>query len=132
MSRGVKHGAGFLVSGALAFTTDALVLTALTRGAGLDPFSARVIAIACAMIVAFYAHRTLTFSVPTAATLKEFAKFLSVAITASLINYAVYAGVLLYAPATEPVAALIAATVIAMGVTYLGLRFGVFRAPPPS
>lgn len=129
MSRGIKHGAGFVASGALAFTTDAAVLTALTRGGGLDPFSARLIAIACAMVVAFFAHRHLTFAVETSATLAEFAKFLSVAATASLINYGVYAGVLLLAPATEPVIALIAATAIAMGVTYFGLRFGVFRKP---
>lgn len=130
MRQAFKHGAGFVASGALAFTTDALVLTALTRGAGLDPFSARVIAIACAMIVAFFAHRALTFAVTAPATLKEFAKFLGVATSASLINYALYAGVLLYAPETEPVLALVAATVIAMGVTYFGLRFGVFRNPP--
>ncbi|MEQ1669775.1 MAG: GtrA family protein [Hyphomicrobium sp.] len=122
-----RHGAGFAASGAIAFTTDAAVLTVLTRGAGIDPFSARLIAIACAMIAAFFAHRRLTFAVKTSATLAEFVKFLGVAITASLVNYAIYAGILLLRPGTEPVLALLAATAVAMGVTYTGLRLAVFR-----
>ncbi|MEQ1652881.1 MAG: GtrA family protein [Hyphomicrobium sp.] len=126
---GVKHGAGFILSGVLATLTDALVLTALTRGAGLDPYSARVIAIACAMVIGFFAHRRLTFAVTEPATLAQFTKFLSVAATASLVNYAIYAGMLLLRPGTDPLVSLLVATVVATGISYAGLRFGVFRAP---
>ena len=129
MSTGLKHGAGFVASGGLAFVTDAGILSLLTRGVGLDPFSARLIAIACAMVVGFFAHRRLTFAVKDPATFQQFAKFLSVAITASVINYAIYAGVLLLRPATEPLAALVFATAISMSVSYAGMRFGVFRKP---
>ncbi len=129
MNNGVKHGAGFVASGALAFATDAAILTVLTRGVGLDPFTSRLIAILCAMVVGFFAHRRLTFAVKEAATLAQFGKFIGVAATASVINYAVYAGVLLLRPATDPLIALVAATVVAMGVSYAGLRFGVFRKP---
>jgi putative flippase GtrA len=131
----LQHGAGFIVSGGLAFATDASILTLLTRGAALDPFSARIIAIACAMIVGFYAHRRLTFAVSEPATLQQFGKFLSVAVTASIVNYAIYAGILLLTPVTEPpvtvdpLAALVIATAISMFVSYVGLRFGVFRKP---
>ena len=130
MSTGFLHGAGFIASGSLAFVTDAGVLALLTRGAGFDPFSGRLIAIGCAMIVGFFAHRRLTFAAKEPATLAQFAKFLGVATTASVVNYAVYAGILVLRPPTDPLAALVVATAVAMGISYAGLRFGVFRKPP--
>jgi putative flippase GtrA len=131
MSTGLRHGAGFVVSGGLAFVTDAGILALLTRGAGLDPFSARLIAIACAMVVGFFAHRTLTFAVKEPATLAQFSKFLGVATTASAVNFSIYAGILFLRSATDPLVALVAATAVAMCVSYVGLRFGVFRKPQP-
>lgn len=123
----VKHGAGFVVSGLLATATDACVLVGLTRGVGMDPFSSRLIAIACAMIVGFFAHRRLTFAVREPATLHQFARFVSVAATASAINYALYAAILLQWPGTDPLIAMLAPTIAAMTISYLGLRFAVFR-----
>jgi putative flippase GtrA len=124
-----KRGLGFVMSGGLATVTDATVLSLLTQIGHLDPFSARLAAIACAMVVAFFAHRRWSFAVSTPATLAEFGKFVSVAATASAINYAVYAGILLLRFTTQPLLALLIATAVAMGVTYVGLRFGVFRRP---
>ena len=129
MRNRIRHGAAFLASGGTAFLTDAGILAALTRGAGMDPFTARLIAIACAMVVAFYAHRTMTFAVKTSPTWHEFAKFIGVATTASVINYAIYAGILLIRPGTDPLVALVAATAISMCFSYAGMRFGVFRKP---
>jgi putative flippase GtrA len=129
MKSKIRHGAGFVASGGLAFITDASILTLLTRGAGFDPFTARIIAIACAMVVAFFAHRRLTFAVQEPATWSEFSKFLGVAVTASLVNYAIYAGILVLRPGIEPLVALVAATTVAMFVSYVGMRFGVFRKP---
>jgi putative flippase GtrA len=129
MRNKIRHGAGFIASGGLAFVTDASILTLLTRGAGLDPFSARLIAIACAMIVAFFAHRRLTFAVTEPATWGQFSKFIGVATTASIVNYAIYAGILLFRPGSEPLIALIFATALSMFVSYVGMRFGVFRKP---
>ena len=127
----IRHSLGFLTSGTLAFLTDAAVLAALTRVAGIDPFTARLVAIATAMVVAFFAHRQLTFRVETAPTLGQFVKFVSVAATASIINYAVYAGLLLVIPGLEPLLALAMASVVAMLATYAGLRFGVFHKSSP-
>ena len=118
MSTGIRHGAGFVASGTLAFITDASILALLTRGAGLDPFSARLIAIACAMIVGFFAHRRFTFAVQETPTLAQFLKFIGVAATASVINFAIYAGILFLRPGTEPLIALVAATAVSMGVSY--------------
>lgn len=129
MRNKIRHGAGFIASGGLAFVTDASILMLLMRGAGLDPFTARLIAIACAMIVAFFAHRRLTFAVKEPATWGQFSKFIGVATTASVVNYAIYAGILVIRPGSEPLVALVVATALSMFVSYIGLRFGVFRKP---
>ena len=131
MTHSIRHGAGFLVSGGMAFVTDASILALLTRGFGFNPYSARVFAIGCAIVVGFFAHRRLTFDVKEAATLKQFAKFVGVATTSALVNYAIYALVLLSRPGIEPLVALVIATSISMCVSYTGLRFGVFRKPKP-
>lgn len=121
-----SHGPGFVAAGLIALGVDAAVLTSLTA-LGAGPFAARVISILTAMIAAFFAHRRLTFAVTTPPTWTEFARFLAVAWTASAVNYAIYALVLIAWPAMPPVAALIAATGMSMGVSYVGMRLGVFR-----
>lgn len=123
-----NHGPGFVAAGLIALGVDAAVLTLLTA-VGAGPFAARVISILTAMIAAFFAHRRLTFAVTTPPTWTEFARFLAVAWTASAVNYAIYALVLIAWPQTLPVIALIAATAVSMGVSYFGMRLGVFRNP---
>ena len=123
----ISHSGGFLVSGTLAFLTDAGILFALTRGLGLDPFSARIVAIGCAMIVGYFAHRQLTFRSVEPATLSEFLKFAGVATAATAINYGCYAAIMLLRDGTEPLAALLVASLMAMMASYAGLRFGVFK-----
>jgi putative flippase GtrA len=132
MRAALAHGAGFLISGALAFSTDAGVLWLLTRNGTLDPYTARLAAIAVAMVVAYFAHRTLTFAVKEPPSLHQFGRFCSVAASANALNYAIYAGILFAWPASAtPLLALLIATAVAMVASYLGLRLGVFRAPTP-
>jgi putative flippase GtrA len=123
-----SHGPRFFVSGLIATAVDAAVLWALTSKLGLDPFSSRMSAIGVAMIAGYFAHRRLTFKVETPPALEEFARFLSVAAGAALINYVIYAAALLVFPGLAPVVALLIATPIAMVCSYLGYRFGVFRS----
>lgn len=124
-----RHAPGFVAAGLIALGTDAGVLSALIA-LGVDPFSARLVAIALAMVAAFFAHRRLTFAVTTPPTMSEFARFLAVAWSASAVNYTVYAAVLLAWPSSPPLLALLVATVVSMCVTYIGLRLGVFRDSP--
>ena len=121
------HGAGFAVSGAVAFTVDAIVLLLLTKGLGIGPFVARIAAISLAMVAGWQCHRRLTFRVSEPSSLKEFLAYAGVAWASAAINYAAYAAILLARPETEPVAALVGASLVAMGVAYAGMRFGVFR-----
>ena len=123
----LRHWGGFALSGGIAFSTDALVLELLTRLVGLPPLVARLIAIACAMAAGWRAHRYLTFGLATPPTLKEFLAYAAVASTSAGINYIVFAGILLWRPQTYPLAALVAASLVAMTFAYLGMRFGAFR-----
>lgn len=129
MHRDPRHWIGFVFSGGLAFLVDALVLALLNRGLGINPFLARFVAIWCAMIVAWQSHRRLTFAVRHGSSLKEFASYAAVAWVSAAVNYAIYSAVLLLRPATDPLVALVVASAAAMVVSYLGMRFGVFRRP---
>ncbi len=124
-----RHVGGFAASGAIAFTVDATVLALLTRGLGVDPLLARLAAIAVAMVAGWRAHRRLTFAVTRPASLGEFLSYAAVAWTSAAVNYAAFAAILLLRPGTDPLAALVGASLVAMTVSYLGMRFGVFGKP---
>ena len=116
----------FIVSGGVAFLVDAGVLALLTRVFGLDALLARVFAILCAMLVSWQMHRRVTFRVAGPPTLSEFARFAAVAWSASLVNYLVFAAILLVWPQVPPLSALVVSSLVAALFTYTGLRLGVF------
>jgi putative flippase GtrA len=123
----LRHGLAFLVSGGVAFAVDALVLEALTRGAGVHPIIARIAAIALAMVAGWLMHRTFTFVVQAPPSVAEFLRYAGVAWSASAINYGVFVLVLLAWPAVAPLAALVISSAVAMTFSYLGMRFAAFR-----
>jgi putative flippase GtrA len=122
----VEHGVGFVASGALAFLVDMGVLSALTRGLGVSPFVARPIGIVLAMCVGWMAHRRLTFAVQASPTLAEFAKYVGVAWLAAAINYGLFSLGLWILPTQAPEFMLVASSLGAMTVSYIGMRYGVF------
>ncbi|MGQ0455717.1 MAG: GtrA family protein [Hyphomicrobium sp.] len=126
---GARVGAGFVASGALAFAADASALAALTSGLALDPLLARIPAIAFAITIAYFAHRRLTFSVSNPPSFREFAKFASVASGVAILNYAVYAGIILAFDGVAPLVALLASSALAMIASFVGYCYGVFRRP---
>ena len=129
--RSFRHWGGFFLSGGTASVVDAAITTALIHFAGFDPFSARLLAILVAMVVAWLMHRRITFDVTSPPSLREFAKFAAVAWSANALNYVIYAAILLVRPATWPLAALVVSTAVAAFFSYAGFRLGVFREPPP-
>lgn len=126
LHRRASHWLGFLASGGLAFATDAALLALLTRIVHLDPYTARLLAIAGAMVVGWRAHRRLTFALPHTGTLREFLAYAALQWVAVAMNYGIYTAILLIRPATDPLIAMFAASLAAMVVSYLGMRFGVF------
>lgn len=123
----LKHGLGFLVSGSLAFITDALVLEFLTIVLDLDPILARIGSISLAMVVGWLSHRRLTFGVAAAPSLPEFGRYAAVAWFSAGVNYLVFVTLLLLLPETSPFAALVIASATAMFVSYFGMRYAAFR-----
>jgi putative flippase GtrA len=123
----VRHGLAFLVSGGTAFAVDAAVLKLLTLLFGIRPISARLVAIALAMVAGWLMHRTFTFEVKAPPTLAEFLRYAGVAWSAAAVNYAVFVVALLAYPTLEPLVALVVSSVVAMAFAYIGLRFGAFR-----
>ena len=124
-----RHWAGFVASGLIALSVDATILEVLTRFAGLGPLLARIAAISIAMVAGWLAHRRLTFGVRRRPSLREFVTYASLAWFSAGVNYASFAAILLLRPGTPPLAALVTASLVAMTVSYLGMRFGVFHDP---
>ncbi len=128
----VRHYGGFVLGGVAAFTTDATILALLTRLGGLSPFLARPFGLVCAMVVSWLINRTVTFQTKAPPSLIEFSKFAGVSITSQIVNYAVFAGLLLSIPALAPELALFLACFVSMFVSYAGFRFGVFGKSGPT
>jgi putative flippase GtrA len=123
----LMHLIGFLVSGGVAFGTDAAVLEVLLKVTTWPPIACRLIAIPCAMVVGWRMHRRHTFTVQTASTWREFRDFAAVGWSAALVNYLIFAGLVLAFPTMLPFAALVVSSIVAMIFSYLGYRFHVFR-----
>lgn len=122
----LQHYGGFVAAGVVALCVDALVLTALTEAFGVSPFVARIVSISAAMVASWQINRRITFAVKEPPTLAEFGRFAAVSWGAQAVNYSVFAAILLLRPATAPIAALIAGSLVAMFIAYAGFRFGVF------
>lgn len=127
-----RHYGGFVLAGLCALATDTAALALLTRVIGLSPFIARPFGIALAMVVSWLINRSVTFATEEPASLTEFAKFAGVSVTSQLVNYAVFALLLVAYPLLMPELALLSACFVSMFVSYTGFRFGVFRSGPPA
>ena len=123
----LRHYGGFVLAGGLAFTTDATILLVLTKLFGVPPLLARPFGISVAMVVSWLVNRTVTFAATSPPSLAEFGRFAAVSWTSQAVNYGIFAAILLAWPATEPVVALILASLVAMFVAYAGFRYGVFE-----
>lgn len=129
VDRLLRHGLGFLFSGTLAFCVDAAVLQLLIALLDIDPFVARICSISLAMVAGWLSHRRLTFGVAAPPSAAEFLRYAAVAWFSAAVNYVVFILVLLIWPETAPLAALAIASIVAMFVSYVGMRFAAFRLP---
>ena len=121
--------AAFLLVGAIGFAVDA-GLTAGLVAAGLDPFSARALAILAAVATTWGLNRRLTFRMPAAAAgalAREGARYGLVAAAGSAVNWLVYSAALLAAPGLPPLAALVLGSGVAMAANWLGYSRFAFR-----
>jgi len=116
----------FLCVGAVGFFADAAMLALLTSILGIEPLIARCLSIAFALVVTWLLNRTLTFGSSSRGMAIEGARYGGVGVATSLFNYAIYAALLLAAPATPPLVALVVASAAATLLSYLGYSRLVF------
>lgn len=118
--------AAFALAGGLGFGVDAAILLLLTQGVGLDPFTARLVSVACAIGATWMVNRIVTFGPSHRRVVEEGLRYVAVAVAVALLNYAVYAGLLLAFPGLWPLAALVVASAVAMTLSYAGYARLVF------
>lgn len=123
----IRHYGGFVLAGLLAFAADAAILEGLTRGADVSPYIARVVGISVGMIVSWLVNRTVTFAVHAHPSIGEFLHFAAVSWMAQLVNYLVFAGILVAVSGTLPFVALVIASAVSMLFSYSGFRYAVFK-----
>lgn len=122
----------FGMVGGVGFAVDGGVLALLFHGAGMDPFSARLISFAWAVTVTWWLNRRFTFRelrAESGGQRREYLRYIGVQVLGALANLTVYTGLLVGVPALAgwPVAALALGAVAGLAVNYtLSLLF-VFR-----
>ena len=126
----------FAVVGACGFVVDTFVLFLMHRIVGLDPYTARAISIFVAMNVTWTGNRLLTFRARAATApremLGEWGRFLLTNALGALLNYAVYAAMVRFAPtpASNPYVALVAGVAVGLVFNFTLSKRLVFRTPP--
>ncbi|MGH6924789.1 MAG: GtrA family protein [Propylenella sp.] len=117
----------FAIVGGAGFVIDAGLLAALHHGAGLDPFSARLISISVAAFSTWRLNRTLTFGASGTSQATEGLRYAAVAALTACFNYLVYALELIVFDELPPLAAAVLATLAAMTLSYVGYSRFVFQ-----
>lgn len=122
----VKQLLSFLVAGTSGFLTDAGLLHVLITYTAVGPYIGRIISIATAMFVTWQINRNMTFEKASHSTRDEGIRYAFIGILSALLNYAVYATLIFTMPLIQPLVAVVAACLAAMGFSYFGYSRFVF------
>jgi putative flippase GtrA len=122
----MKRLSRFLFAGAVGFLADAAMLATLLHLWSMNPFLARLLSIGFALTVTWLINRSMTFGPSGRHVAAEGARYGGVGIGTSLVNYAVYCGLIAAVPALPPLAALVAGSAVAMALSYIGYSRLVF------
>jgi putative flippase GtrA len=117
----------FALVGATGFLVDVGVLWLLLTYTPLGPLAGRAIAIALAMTATWLLNRRFTFGASRRSIVVEGFRYGFIGLVTSLVNYGIYAGLLIMAPLLSPYAALVAASIAAMLFSFFGYSRYVFR-----
>lgn len=116
----------FALVGTAGFAVDAGVLWLLLEITPLGAFISRIFAIALAMLTTWMLNRAFTFGASKRTIVAEGFRYGSVGIVSALVNYGIYAGLLLSIPALNPFFALVLASLAAMMFSFFGYSRFVF------
>lgn len=122
----IRQGCGFLVSGGIAFIIDAGTLLLLER-VGVPLLMGRIVSIGLAMAAAWWLNRTLTFCVTDSPSWREFANYSTLAIGVAVINYGLFLVFIKTQLILHPFLATIMATAGSMIVSFVCMKFRVFK-----
>lgn len=117
----------FAVAGGSGFVIDIVVLFLVLHLTPLGPLIARVLSIFCAMISNFIINRTFTFGQSGRRLREEFARYVSVGAIGAVLNYLIYAALLLIRPGFSPFLATFIAVIIVAFFSYFGYAHFVFN-----
>ena len=119
----------FGLVGVLGFAVDTLFLYALKTDLG--PFYARLISFVAAVFVTWLANRNLTFREKSSVLTipAEFAAYFGLMLLGGVVNYGVYAWLIIQHPfvLTNPIIGVAAGSVAGMCVNFATSRWIVFR-----
>lgn len=116
----------FACVGFAGFAVDTGTLFLLHHVLGIDPFTARIVSIALAILTTWRLNRSVTFGRSDTGQVSEGARYYTVAATTALVNFGIYSAVLLVWTSAWPVAAAVFATGITMFMSYFGYSRLVF------
>jgi len=116
----------FVLVGGLGFLVD-FGITLLLIGFGVDAFIARVIAIPFAMLTTWRLNRAFTFGASNTSQTSEGMRYFAVATSVAIVNYAIYAGLLVAIPSIPPGFAIVIAVGFATILSYYGYRLFAFK-----
>jgi putative flippase GtrA len=116
----------FVMVGGTGFAVDAILLKTIVVAGLAEPIAARVFSIAVAGLVTWQLNRNFTFAPSGDSQLSEATRYGGVVVAASLVNYVIYAGLMLAMPSLEPLIALVVSSIGAMGFSYIGYDRFVF------
>jgi putative flippase GtrA len=117
----------FGLVGATGFAVDACSLALLLYATPLNPFVARIFAMAIALATTWLLNRNITFGPSRRSKMEEAARYGSIGIAGSAMNYALYASVLVLFPHTAPIMALFIASVLVTVFSWFGYSRFVFQ-----
>nr|WP_316651697.1 GtrA family protein [uncultured Gellertiella sp.] len=126
LSPRLKRLALFVIAGTSGFLTDAGLLHVLITYTPIGPYLARVLSIATAMLVTWQINRNFTFDQSGRSKTDEGVRYGFVGLLGALLNYGVYATLIFTMPLLQPVVAVVAASLAAMGFSYFGYSRFVF------
>lgn len=124
----ITHGNSFLrfcVVGAIGFAVD-LGLLQLALQFGYSPIQGRIFSIIIALTVTWILHRYFTFQQTDRRMVSQYSRFVLVALLGASLNFLIYSVILLAAPQTSVLIALIVASAAALSANYLGSRYFAF------
>ncbi len=125
----MKRIISLLIEGSVGLAAGAGVLLLLLRFTSLDPFSARIFAIAAAMGCTWIINRNFTFQKGGRSVASEGVRYGSVGLSSALLNYVIYASVLFVFTDFRPIFAMLIASGLATCWSYFGYNTFVYGSP---